>query len=196
MTRKLRGLIAVPLMAIAALLAGILPASADTGPYGFPILYADSANIVHQCGVIGAAPGYLEAVVCVDIDTGTDSSGYYATGAVEAYCQVDNPPTGFPPEPFECQAIHIDGLLANADSGATTSTYNCSGDCGTGRTIFYVAGYTYTGGHDCTSSSGHDVWAEALGDTSITLGNRTVYVSTYFANDNGTHSTGHYWVCP
>ena len=91
MTRKLRGLIAVPLMAIAALLAGIMPASAATGPDGFTILYADSANIVHQCGVVVTNSAGYEGVVCVDINTYADSSGYYATGAVEVICQHGNP---------------------------------------------------------------------------------------------------------
>jgi hypothetical protein len=180
-------------MAIAVLLAGILPASAATGPDGFTILYADSDNIVHQCGVIGANTYGYEAVVCVDINTYADSSGYYATGAVEAYCQH-----GSPEVTTACQNIHIDGVLANQDSGATTNSYTCAGDCGGGRAILYVATYTYTGGHDCTSSWGHDVWAEAAGSTTIDLpvyGEFSVGDS-HFANDNGTHSTGHYWVCP
>ena len=195
MTRKLRGLglLAVPLMAVAALLGGIMPASAATGPDGFTILYADSGNIVHQCGVIGEDQYGEQAVVCVDINTYGDSSGYYATGAVEAYCQEGNPETT-----VACQGIYIDGLLANADSGATTNTYKCYEDCGGGREIFSVATYSYTGGHDCTSSSGHDVWAEALGDTEVDINgasDNTVSDSS-FANDNGAHSTGHFWVCP
>jgi len=195
MTRKLRGLglLAVPLMAVAALLGGIMPASAATGPDGFTILYADSANIVHQCGVIGEDQYGEQAVVCVDINTYGDSSGYYATGAVEAYCQDGNPETT-----VACQGIYIDGLLANGDSGPTTNTYKCYGNCGGGRAILYVATYSYTGGHDCTSSSGHDVWAEALGDTEVDINgasDNTVSDSS-FANDNGTHSTGHFWVCP
>jgi len=112
---------------------------------------------------------------------------------VEAYCQDGNPETT-----VACQGIYIDGLLANADSGATTNTYKCYEDCGGGRVIFSVATYPYTGGHECTSSSGHDVWAEALGDTQIEMygsGGATVS-GTAFVNDNGAHSTGHFWICP
>ena len=90
------------------------------------------------------------------------------------------------------------GLLSNGDSGPTTNTYTCHDNCGGGRAILYVATYSYTGGHDCTSSSGHDVWAEALGKTEVDMyGSGPATVSgTSFVNDNGAHSTGHFWVCP
>jgi hypothetical protein len=83
------------------------------------------------------------------------------------------------------------------DSGASTNTYTCAGDCGGGREILYVTTFDYTGGHDCTSSSGHDVWAEAAGDTVIDLPSYGEFnVAESISNDGADFSTGHYWVCP
>jgi len=184
-------------------------ASADTGPDGFTILYADSGDIVHHCEIIGSdygepytgsAPTTLEAVVCVDINTYGGSAGYYATGAVEAFCEENDNAS----ETFPCPMINIHGIFANGDSPATTASYNCDGDCGGGRPTSYTATYDYTGGADCTSSSGHDVWSEAAGNTTIylpTYSDGLVYDSLYEvatggANDGANYSSGHFWVCP
>ena len=203
------GLIVAVLMAVTALLGHAMPANAATGPDGFPILYADSGNVVHQCEVIGSdyGPAYtgstpttLDAVVCVDIDTTYDSAGYYATGAVEAFCEENDNAS----ETFPCPIINIDSIFANADNGATTASYNCEDNCGGGRPTLYTATFSYTGGADCTSSSGHDVWSEATGDTTIYLPaysdglyyDNIYSISPNGANDGTNYSSGHYWVCP
>jgi hypothetical protein len=196
MNRKLRGmgLLAVPLLALAALLGSVLPATAATGPDGFTILDADSGNVAHHCEVLGTNGNGVQAVVCVDIDTYGDSSGYYATGAIEAYCQ-----DGSASYLVACSYIHIDGIFANQDSGATTAGYTCNGDCPSGRKILYVTTYDYTGGANCTSSSGHDVWTEAAGDTVMDtpdIGSWSIGTAYHTANDGSNYSSGHYWVCP
>jgi len=53
------------------MMAAMTPASAATGTDGFTILYASQGNIAHHCEVIGSDSYGSEAIVCVDILTGT-----------------------------------------------------------------------------------------------------------------------------
>jgi hypothetical protein len=195
MIRKLRGmsLLAVPVMAVAALLGSVMPASAATGPDGFTILHADSGNIVHHCEVIGTDGASQQAVVCVDILTGETSDGYYAEGQVEAYCQTTGGVT------IACQGIYLDGLFASAgSSGVPSATQGCSNisgpACGTGRLIIPIWSYDYTNSN-CTTTSKNDVWAEVVGDTDITTYNGNYLVQLTGANDGSSYSSGHYWIC-
>ena len=182
-----------------------MPASADTGPDGFTILYADSGNMVHNCEILGSDtdPGYVtdgsdvyQAVVCVDIQTGAESDGYFATGQVEAYCQT-NGGVAVP-----CTEVYIDGVFANADANSPDSeeeaTFHCEdGHCVGSRNLDPIWTKTYVGGADCTSSSGHDVWDEALGATYIGIPGGDIFsVQLFGANDGASYSSGHFWVCP
>src|ERR1043165_4069124 len=160
-------LIAAVVMAMAA------PASAATAPDGTPILNAGSStnNVAHHCESLGQSPGFYQAIVCVDINTTSGSTGYSATGAVEAFCQDVNPDHIH--QTVQCKQIVIDGIFANATSGSQ-ETYNnlCiqfgAGSCPAGRFVWSAATpFTYTGGHDCTSSLGHNVWNVATWDTKI-----------------------------
>ena len=196
-----------PLLAVAALVGGALPASAATGPYGFTILDADSGNMAHNCEILGSDtdPGYVtdgsdvyQAVVCVDILTGETSDGYYAEGRVEAYCQT---PAGVT---VSCGDISLFGLYSNADASSgdnvQTNGWGCNGtygNCPAIRNVLPIYTFTYTGGVDCDTSSGHQVWDEALGDTSIGIpGGDAFSVESSGANDGTSYSTGHYWICP
>jgi hypothetical protein len=186
------GLVAVPLMTLAALLGGVLPANAATGPDGFPYLYADNGDIVHQCQVLQTGADGDKAVMCVDIDTYGDSSGYYATGAIEALCENSASVV------VQCRAIYLHGFLANADSGPTYSSNSlCTDGCRAQRFTIYTATYSYTSGH-CTSS-GHDVWDAAMGDSYIGTSDSPTVITladSGKANDGSDFSTGHYWICP
>jgi hypothetical protein len=184
--------IAVPLLAVAALLGSTPPASAATGPYGFTILDADSGNMVHTCKLLGGDKAGYQAVVCVNITTGPASNGYWAEGSVEAYCQTE---TGIA---VACAQMQVDAITVNGASGSEVeATYACNvTSCPDGRETLPVTTYVYTGGHDCTSSAGHDMWAEILGQTTIWTGSGEFVVSQDGASDGSNYSSGHYWICP
>lgn len=200
MRRKLRGmgLLAALLLAVAALLGTAGPASAATGPYGFTILHADSHQRVDDCEVLGPAQrGYVERV-CVFIATGTTPRNYYATAGISAACQT------IAGDDVPCQGAYLHGILASGlgVSGYQTAWNTCGsmggGPCSSLYGENLISGtYTFTGGHNCTNSIGHDVWAEAFGDTELIspLGSQR-YVWPSGANDGLNYSTGHYWICP
>jgi len=193
-TRKL-GFIAVPVMAIAALAGGALPASATTD--GFPILYAGGE--VHHCEILGAADGY-QAVVCVDISTGYTDDGfeYYATGAVEAYCQTDAGVAA------QCANIDLGGVSATGQADTEYPlTWGCGhafGACPSDRKVLALDTYTYADG-DCEGSAKQNLWVEAVGTddyTQIELpksDDTFTLSSSDGGNDGDDYSTGHYWVC-
>jgi hypothetical protein len=189
-----RGLIAAVVLATAALVSSALPASADTGPDGFPILYADSYDVVHDCEVIGSyAATDDQAVICVDIDTSGAGDYYYATGEVEAYCEHDDDASDL----VGCDYIGVGGIFANQSHGAYTGTLICDGDCSAQRYILDIDTFDYTN-TDCTTATSNDIWAEATSDTQIwTPGGGEFFVDvTGNYNDDFNYSTGHYWVCP
>jgi hypothetical protein len=180
-TRRPRSLAAVLLMSAAALLGSALPASADTGPDGFPILYADEANMVHHCIALDTTN---VAIVCVNIVTGETGDGYYATGQVEAYCQdgSDNY--------VSCAEIDLSGGFANGAGSLQEPGYYCDGNCPSGRVTLTLGSYSYTPGHDCTSSTKNDVWDLVLNGTEIVP---PAEVPAWLV---GNYSTGHDWICP
>ena len=203
MTRTLtkRGLITAVVMAVAALFGSVLPASAATGPYGFTILHADAGNFAHHCEELGQ--GYdqyhnlTDAIVCVDIDTSGGDTGYRATGAVEAYCEIGGNAADLTP----CPMVAIDGSFANASSGAAHATFYCEDNCsGSVRNILYTETIPYTNAN-CTSAAVNQVWSQALGDTEIALYSGMGdwlprSVGSDGSNDGSTYSSGHYWICP
>jgi hypothetical protein len=194
-TRTLHGkrLLAVPLLAIAAVLGSVLPANAANAP----ILYADSGDTVHHCTTVGPPDMGVPyvAVVCVDINTGANSSGYWATGEVEAYCEEGTASYILP-----CSSIEITGEFANADNDIQKYTWGCSdGGCPNSRKIIDIATFNYTGGTDCDTSSGHNVWTVVEGSvtTIVMPGGATATLGPGGgANDGDNYSSGHYWVCP
>ena len=201
-----RGLIAAAVMTMAALAGGMTPAGAATAPDGTPILNASSStnNVAHSCEVLGQSPGFYQAVVCVDINTATDSTGYHASGMIEAFCQDVNP--NHIHQTVQCKQIEIDGIFANGTSGSQ-ETYNAlciqfgAGSCPAGRYEWPPGGttpYHYTGGHDCTSSLGHNVWNVATLNTRIVTPDNVPYSvnDPGNSNDSGNYSSGHYWICP
>jgi hypothetical protein len=185
-------LLAVPVLALAALLGSVMPASAATGPDGFTILYADSGNLVHHCEVIGTdADDDQQAVICVDIDTHVTAEGYQATGEVEGYCQNKN--TGVA---LACQDMTLDGVYANASSGAVDNEYVCNdGGCPAGRVVLPITTFDYSTAN-CTTSSANDVWDEVLGNTEITTSSGDyLLLLTGPSNDGTSYTSGHFWIC-
>jgi hypothetical protein len=186
-----RGLIAAAIMAIAMLAGNALPASADTGPDGLTILYADDGDLVHDCVQIGTDQEGYDAVVCVDIDTYGSGDTYYATGEIEAYCQ-----DGSAADLVNCDSITIDGIFANQSHGGYEETTSCSGSaCGGGRFIYAIDTFDYTN-TDCTTALSNEIWAEAAGDTQIDTPGGGDFTVADYANDGDNYSTDHYWVCP
>lgn len=185
-----RALIAAVVMTVAALAGSVTPASAATGSDG-SILNASSGGTVHHCESLGLSYGDYRAIVCVDIHTGTYPGGYDAWGEVEAYCQVGDTTQTVP-----CPYIRIDGLFANAGGSVDNNSWSCNGTCGSGRQTLYISTFNYTGGHDCASSLGHNVWTVATGDTKIETPDHFWFYVDQRPNDGPNYSSGHYWVCP
>lgn len=190
-----RGLITAVVLTAAALAGGLAPASAATGPDGAPILSASSGDRAHSCEVLTPVSGAYEAVICVDINTASSVTGYSATGVVEAFCKI-----GTTTQTVPCSYIDVDGIFANAESGSNPpeQTWSCAGLCPSGRLLTTIGTFNYVGGHDCTSSFGHNVWTVAVGGpTYIGLPDgTTLSVGINGSNDDGNYSTGHYWICP
>jgi len=183
-------LIAAGILTAAALAGSVTPASAATGS----VLHASSRDLVHSCELLGpASPEGYEAVVCVNIYTAPTSTGYLAEGQIEAFCKIGDGTQTVP-----CQDIEVDGIFANAAEGTPQEgTIGCNVNCPAGRYYVTLNPFNYIGGHNCTSSLGHNVWMVALGDTAIvTPDGDPFYVQTFGSNDDGNYSTGHYWVCP
>lgn len=190
-----RGLIAAVVLTAAALAGSVTPASAATGPDGSPVLNASSRGTVHHCEVLGpASPSGYEAVVCVDINTATNynSTGYLAQGEIEAFCKI-----GAGTQTVPCQHIAVDGVFANADNTFQDIYLGCNGVCPAGRFTVPSESFNYTGGHDCASSLGHNVWTVALSDTTVVTPDGDFFsVGENGGNDDGNYSSGHAWICP
>jgi hypothetical protein len=180
-------------------------ASAATGTDGFPILYASEGNSAHTCNVIGSADGY-QAVICVDIETGTSDLGYWARGQVEAICQKGS---GASAVTVQCAQVDVIGRLSAANGGFDyVGQWACGhqiGACSTGRNIIATHTFVYTSAIGCASNPGslYDVWMIAEGasetdsSTSIELpvSGKIIYLGVGNANDGPSESTGHYYIC-
>lgn len=186
-----RALIAAAVMTVAALAGSVTPASAATGADASSILNASSGGIVHHCESLtrdnagGTSPGGYQAVVCVDIHTGTYPGGYDAWGEVEAFCTA-----GLTAVTVPCHTIYIEGQFANADNTVDNNSWSCIGTCDSGRQTLYIGTFNYTGGKDCASSLGHNVWTVAVENTFI------VTPDNWGFGPTPNYSSGHYWVCP
>jgi hypothetical protein len=201
MRRRFTGkaLIAAALMTVSALAGSVTPAGAATrAAADSSILNAAAGDRVHHCVNLAyqqgtsTSPGGYEPVVCVDIETNSYTGGYDTWGAVEAYCQV-----GATAKTVPCARIYIDGIFANASGTQSPFSRGCSGNCDSGRpSEFSGVDFSYTGGHDCASSLGHNVWTVAVGDTEIETPDGDVFDVSGSPNDSGNYSSGHYWVCP
>jgi hypothetical protein len=99
--------------------------------------------------------------------------------------------------PVGCNSIDLQGQFASAISAGEPVNYGCNGNCPIGQRVVYETGqFNYTGGKDCDTSAGHDIWDVNLSETAI--GTTTGYYSVGQdgGNDGANYSTGHFWVCP
>ncbi|HUN38319.1 MAG TPA: hypothetical protein VMU95_40525 [Trebonia sp.] len=198
--RKLRTGIATLIGTAGLLLAVALPANADVGEAGIPILYAGSGQEAHVCNVIGGANTEYSAVVCADILTSQSGSVYYAKAQVEAYCQVTKTAA-----PVACEAIQeTTDLTTGNDNSTGWYSNSCSGNCPTGRLYKMTRTWDYSvanaGGGECASNEylTYDVDGVAIGpETDITTPTGQEYVlSNGNGNDNLDEATNFHYVCP
>jgi len=182
--------------------------TAVTDADGLPILYASDGQQAHKCTVIGSAndsniDGTVEGVVCADIVTSSDSSGYQALAQIELICQTPEGAT------VQCADAITTAELANASGGVveTSGSWQCGhsyGPCATGRDYVKTINYSYpaTSMSDCSSNAAAatDTWGLAVGgsSTEIELPGSDDWVSLSSSNaDDGTNqSTGHFYICP
>lgn len=204
MTRKTkwRGVAGVLFAVFGILISTSLPAKADTGAGGFPIIGADDGYMVHKCEVIGSADGY-QAVVCVNILTGASDADqtYWFEGTMQAYCQTD---AGVK---VQCANIVAEGVFANGDgwqddigSRACGHTY---GACPAGGETLVEGTYTSDYGDypNCfLYDANDDAWMVAYGgNTQIELPVSDDTIELGYpngGNDGANYSSGHYLVCP
>jgi hypothetical protein len=166
-------------------------ASASTGTDGFTILYASQGNVAHRCEVIGSDSYGSQAIVCVDILTGTGSTDYWARGRIEAFCYKNGATE-------QCAQVDITGTWASgAGILSGMGQWVCGhqyGACTTGRPSITSSAEFYGSGSGCSSlpNSTYDLWTVAdQGTTGIELpvSGKWIYLGANF-------STGHYYVCP
>jgi hypothetical protein len=184
-------LAAILIVAVGMTMAAVTPASAATGTDGFPILYAGEGNIAHNCEVIGSDSDGNEAIVCVDILTGTGSTDYWAQGRIEAFCYKNG-------VTVQCAQVDVSGTWANGtgiDDGI--GQWVCGhqfGACSAGRN-YITAAWTnyYSSASGCSSepNSTYDVWTvvtAGLTGIELPVSGKWVYVGS-------NYSTGHHYVC-
>ena len=175
---------------------------------GVPILYAGSGKEAHECTIIGSAEdssigSTVQGLVCADIVTSTGSGGgYMALGQIEIYCQTPEGAT------VQCADAVTTAELANASAGVveTSGSWQCGhsyGPCATGRNYVKTIDSTYSASlSDCSSnvSDNTDTWGIAVGggSTEIELPGSDDWVSltSANANDGGSQSSGHFYICP
>jgi hypothetical protein len=210
MSRRTIFRLASLLAAIAAIFGlSLAPASAATGPDGFPIMYASEGGYAHNCTVIGSDQYGNQAVICADLLSGPsyDIVGdpiypYYTWAGVEAYCQNSSDVI------VQCAQINEDVSIADAvgDVGYDSQTCGHSyGACPSGRYTLYTSAdgsyFTYYNSDDCATNpdSEFDAWSVVWGGgiTYIELpqSDKTVYLGTGNANDGENESNGHYYQC-
>ena len=187
--RRLFKLAAILSAAAGMMTAAVSPASAATGTDGFTILYASQGNIAHHCEVIGSDSYGSEAIVCVDILTGTGSTYYWSRGQIEAFCYKNGVTE-------QCAQVDTEGTWANgAGANSGMGQWVCGhqfGACSTGRNYLTSRVLYYSSASGCSSetNSTYDVWTVATQGTEIELpvSGKWVYLGS-------NYSTGHYWVC-
>jgi hypothetical protein len=187
--RRLFQLSAVLVAAVGTVLATVTPASANTGTDGFPILYASQGNTAHHCESLGSDSRGSEAVVCVDILTGTTSTDYWAEGRIEAFCYRNGVTE-------QCAQVDITGTWASgAGIISGMGQWVCGhqfGACTSGRPSITTHAHDYDSASGCSTqpNSLYDMWTVATGGTEIEL---PVTGKWFYLGSN--YSTGHYYIC-
>jgi len=184
-----------------------------------PVLWASESQMAHVCERI-VDDGEQSGVVCADILTGTDSTGFWARGQVEVYCQSDSPSSV-----IHCPAADTVFGLYNqslaADPGAHqyidgcgtftssigTATYGppCGG---TGQRNYYQTGELHwPSTESCTTSdvnASNAVWSNVFGITSspssiaktgIVLPDNPGNMWLLGDSFSGLLESGHYMIC-
>lgn len=168
-----------------------LPASADTGPDGFPILYAAAGAAAHHCEVLGGRDRLgNEAVICTDLWT-SDNGDYYVRGAVEGFCQNAADVV------VQCSNVVLTSELSSGNGKhiitKITSCGHLAGACPVGRWKVYTGWFKYTTNSGCASNpdSLNQVWNIAVPlETYIDLPGTDAHRSL-----GPSYSTGHYYIC-
>lgn len=210
MSRRAIFRLASVLAGVAAILGlSLTPASADTGPDGFGIMYATQFPVEHTCTVIGTDQYGNKAVICADLssaptlDSVDDPIYPYNTWAgVEAICENSSDVI------VQCAQINEEVSIASANGDIGYDSQTCGhsfGACPAGRYILYTSSngnyFSYYNSTDCAANpdSGFVDWSVVWGGgiTYIELpqSDKTVYLGTGNANDGENESNGHYYQC-
>lgn len=184
-----------------------------------PVLDATRNQMAHVCTRI-ADDGTQSGVICADIITGTDSTGFWAKAQVESFCESD--PSG---PVIHCPATeNVYGLYNSARAGdpgnweymdgcgswtnAFDGTITYGSPCGGNgqRNYFQTAELHWPLGTPCTPNEGNAstaVWSDVFGvsipesvlHTGIVLPNDPTNLWTLGDSFSGLLNTGHYEIC-
>jgi hypothetical protein len=203
MKKLIKRALAVGVSVLGISAALLTPAQASS----VPILYVGSE--AHQC-IDFYNDGSYQAIICADILTGSTSSGYYAKGQAEAYCQNESGKV------VNCDQIYLDSYMydsANVGSPGTDDTYQCVDDAtgypncpGNGdREYQPLDQLNYSSSqynlNNCASNTSADnqVWTVVFSGSQIELpdGNwGNLGEGGTQPNDGQNQTSGHYFICP
>jgi hypothetical protein len=208
--------------AAGALLVASLGVAATAGTAhaaDVPVLRASENQIAHVCKRL-IDDGEQSGIVCADILTGTDSTGFWARAQVEVYCQSDSSNTV-----IHCPAADTVFGLYNSALAADPGAHQYIDGCGTftsvigtqtfgsacggnGQRNYYLTGELHWPSTEaCTTSdagAGNVVWSNVFGvasppadfgKTGIVLPDNPGNMWLLGDSFSGLLESGHYMIC-
>jgi hypothetical protein len=184
-----------------------------------PVLRASQNQIAHVCKRI-IDDGTQSGVLCADILTGTDSTGFWARGQVEVYCLSDS--SG---QSIHCPAADTAFGLYNSALAADPGAHQYTDGCGTFTSVigtqtfgstcagndqrnYYLTGEMHWPSTEpCTTSDGgasNVMWSDIFGvstppanfaKTGIVLPDNTGNMWLLGDSFSGLLESGHYMIC-
>lgn len=186
--RRIAAMAAVAVMGIVGPVTGA-KASGD-------VLYGSNYDQAHVCTVLGQDSSGTKGVLCVDLLT---DPFVLARGQVEIFCE--KPGTTVQTE--RCADAYIQDVeSSNAVDGVESSIHywECGhtyGKCAIGRNYRLTDPFSVNEKSDCQTDVADNFWT-VVGSAGIQLpgSGQWVYLGSSNANDGGSESTGHWYVCP
>lgn len=175
----------------------------------FPVLHTGAGDMAHTCNVVGVAVRGYEAVVCSDLFTGNDGSGFSQVwGQVEAYCQTIEGVV------VQCANIKLtENIIVNTGTipAGEGTEYICGhddGPCPSGRfippptTVSNISSSLGWNSSSCITNPSYNMWNLAWGGSrqitviELPVSDANEVLESPYANDGDNESSGHYDICP
>lgn len=179
---------------------GLMPAAQASA---LPILYASQGQQAHVCGRIGDLQGEYE-VVCSDIVTGTDSTGYWAEGRIELICATD-----LGNVTVQCEGAQgAFGMFSQQTASSSPTGVACGSlsfspngaSCQSSQRNVWYTNYMHWNDNltQCTSNinGNNAVWTVAFPHSDAVDATTEIATVAYTKVLSGSLNTGHFWICP